>query len=139
VTDFAELGAAIGRLVNEKNKAYGNSFAKCGEFLRLLYPDGVKTEQYTDMLAIVRCWDKLMRIATHKDALGEDPWRDLVGYGLLSVANQVKPPNERERTFTAPYTNLAETVTCGNPTCACHNYTGANTYYCPHHGLVQRG
>ena len=124
MTDFAELGAAIGRVTNEKNKAYGNSFAKCGEFLKLLYPDGVKTGQYLDMLAVVRVYDKLMRIATHKDALGEDPWRDVAGYALLGVASQtVTPDKYMER----------------QALCCCSTSSGGNTYYCPHHGRVQRG
>lgn len=132
MTDFAELGAAIGRLVNEKNRAYGDSFAKCGEFLKLLYPDGVKPEQYRDMLAVVRVWDKLMRIATHKDALGEDPWRDIAGYSLLAVARQVE--TEGKYHLTVRYTPA-------EATCVCPTSTGntANTYYCPRHGLVQRG
>jgi len=82
---FSDIGREIGELVEEKNKAYGSSFDKCGTFLKLLYPDGVEPEQYTDMLCIVRMFDKLIRIATNKDAFGESPYRDLVGYGLLGV------------------------------------------------------
>lgn len=124
MTDYAELGAAIGRLTAEKNKAYGDSFAKCGAFLELLYPDGVKVERYRDMLAIVRVWDKLMRIATHRDAMGEDPWRDVAGYALLGVANQAVTPDK--------YMDR-------QALCCCSTSSGGNTYYCPHHGLVQRG
>lgn len=84
-TSFIELGGAIGELVEVKNVAYGNSFAECGEFLRLLFPDGVLPNQYTDMLAIVRIWDKMKRIATQKDALGENPAVDIGGYALLML------------------------------------------------------
>lgn len=87
---FELLGANIGKLVAEKNAAYGDSFNKCGEFLKLLYPNGVKPEQYADMLALVRVFDKQMRIATAKDALGENPWRDVAGYGILGVAMRKK-------------------------------------------------
>jgi hypothetical protein len=76
----------IGALVEEKNAAYGSSFEKCGEFLRLLYPDGLKPEQYKDALALVRIFDKQMRIATAKDALGENPYKDIAGYGILMSA-----------------------------------------------------
>jgi hypothetical protein len=31
--------------------------------------------------------DKLKRIATDRDALGENPWKDIMGYSLLAVAN----------------------------------------------------
>lgn len=77
------IGESIGKLVDEKNKAYGDSFNKAGDFLKLLYPNGVSPEQYSDMLAIVRIFDKLMRIATDKDALGENPFRDIGGYAIL--------------------------------------------------------
>lgn len=82
---YEELGTEIGRLVQEKNTAYGDAFAKSGEILRILYPDGVRPEQYRDMLAIVRILDKLFRIATAKDAFGESPFRDVAGYGLLGA------------------------------------------------------
>jgi hypothetical protein len=77
------IGEAIGQLVDEKNQAYGDSFNKAGDFLKILYPNGVSPEQYGDMLGIVRVFDKLMRIATNKDALGENPWKDIGGYAIL--------------------------------------------------------
>jgi len=80
---YEEKGAEIGRLVDTKNKAYGSSFEKCPDYLLLLYPNGVKPYQYVDMLALVRDFDKNMRIATNKDALGENPWQDKAGYALL--------------------------------------------------------
>jgi len=86
VSRFERIGREVGKLVAEKNAAYGDSFAKCGDFLRLLYPDGIKPEQYRDALCIVRIFDKLMRIATAKDAFEESPYRDITGYGILGVA-----------------------------------------------------
>lgn len=85
--DFQKIGTEIGALVTEKNAAYGDSFAKCGLFLELLYPEGIKPEQYQDMLALVRMFDKMKRIATDKNAFGESPFRDLAGYAILGVAN----------------------------------------------------
>lgn len=84
------LGASIGELVAEKNAAYGDSFAKCGDFLRLLYPSGIAPAQYDDALALARIFDKQMRIATRKDAFGESPYRDIAGYGILGVAKDQK-------------------------------------------------
>lgn len=84
---FKSLGNEIGILVSEKNKAYGNSFGKAGEFLKLLYPDGIEPDQYTDILLLVRMWDKLMRVATHKDYNAESPYLDIAGYAILGVAN----------------------------------------------------
>ena len=85
---FVEIGNAIGNKVTDKNKAYGNSFETVAGALRLLYPNGIKPEQYGDALTLVRVWDKMMRIATDKDAFGESPWEDITGYGILAVEKQ---------------------------------------------------
>lgn len=82
---YQELANEIGALVDAKNHAYGNSFAQTGEFLKFLYPDGIPVEKYDDMLCIVRIFDKLKRIATKKDAFGESPYKDIVGYALLGT------------------------------------------------------
>ena len=87
---FVEIGASIGRLVDEKQQAYGNSFGNTGKLLRMLYPNGVTPEQYDDLLGMVRLIDKLFRIATSKNAYGEDPWRDIAGYALLMNQNKGK-------------------------------------------------
>lgn len=87
-TKYEELAIKIGQLVDKKNNAYGDSFNKCGDFLKILYPNGVSPDQYTDLLGIVRVFDKLMRIANKKDAFDENPWKDIVGYGLLRSAEE---------------------------------------------------
>ena len=91
---YEQLGTEIGKLVDVKNAAYGDSFHRAGEFLKILYPDGVQPDQYIDVLCIVRIFDKLMRIATDKDALGESPYRDIGGYALLGLANS----NDKKKT-----------------------------------------
>jgi hypothetical protein len=83
--EYERLALEIGKLVDKKQKAYGDSFSKSEDFLRILYPNGIRKHQYKDLLTIVRIFDKLMRIATDKDALGESPYSDLVGYGLLGL------------------------------------------------------
>jgi hypothetical protein len=84
---FKDIGSEIGSLVDEKNVAYGSSFSRSEEILRVLFPNGVKPEQYTDLLAITRVLDKLFRIANKKNAFGESPWRDIAGYAILGIAN----------------------------------------------------
>lgn len=87
---YEEIGRAIGKLVDVKNAAYGNSFSECHKILSVLYPSGIKPDQYTDALAIIRVIDKLFRIATNKDAFGESPWNDIAGYAILGIANHEK-------------------------------------------------
>lgn len=83
---YEVLGQQIGRLVQEKNVAYGSSFAKAPEILRVLFPAGVPPEQYVDVLLIARIVDKLFRVATSKDAFGESPYQDIAGYGILGAS-----------------------------------------------------
>jgi len=83
---YQKLGNEIGKLVQEKQAAYGDSFGKAGNILHQLYPDGIRPDQYDDALCVVRIIDKLFRIATKKDAFGESPYRDIAGYGLLGSA-----------------------------------------------------
>lgn len=90
VSDYERLGAEIGKLVADKNRKYGDSFMRSGAILEQLYPNGIKPEQYADLLAITRVLDKLFRIATNGDPNGENPWLDCAGYSLLAVHRNSK-------------------------------------------------
>ena len=85
--DYENIGNQIGKLVQEKNEAYGDSFGQACKILEVLYPSGIEPSQYRDALAITRVIDKLFRLANKKDAFGESPWRDICGYAILGVAN----------------------------------------------------
>lgn len=95
-TIFQEKAEQIGNLVSEKNAAYGSAFAQAHQILKVLYPNGIKPDQYTDALAIIRVIDKLFRIANNKDAFGESPWQDIAGYAILGVANGVQKDSKPE-------------------------------------------
>lgn len=82
---FSTIARAIGDLVERKNAAYGDSIASAGKALRLLYPNGIAPQQMDDALLIGRIWDKLKRVATDYDALGESPYLDIAGYAILGV------------------------------------------------------
>ena len=85
--DYENLARDIGKLVAEKNKAYGDSFGEASKILEVLYPNGIPISGYRDALALIRVIDKLFRLANKKDAFGESPWRDICGYAILGVAN----------------------------------------------------
>lgn len=87
--DYAALGKAVGELITEKQAAYGDSFHKSGEVLKILYPKGVKPDNYTDLLAITRVLDKLFRLATDPNYGNESPWRDIAGYALLRLSDNI--------------------------------------------------
>lgn len=84
--NYESIGTQIGKLVQEKNEAYGDSFGQACKILEVLYPNGIKPIQYRDA-PITRVIDKLFRLANKKDAFGESPWRDICGYAILGVAN----------------------------------------------------
>lgn len=83
------LGQRIGQLVDRKQKEYGDSWGKAGEILKILYPNGVKPEEYHSMLGIVRVIDKLSRIANGNQG-DENAWGDLAGYGLLGYFDKYR-------------------------------------------------
>jgi len=85
--DYKKIGLDVGKLVQEKNEAYGDSFGQACKILEVLYPEGIKPEQYRDALAITRVIDKLFRLANKKEAFGESPWKDICGYSMLGIAN----------------------------------------------------
>lgn len=93
---YEAAGRALGSLVDVKQAAYGDSFGRAGDVLRILYPTGIRPEQYRDALAVTRVLDKLFRIATDRDALGESPWRDIGGYSLLGAAAAEAAKDEEE-------------------------------------------
>jgi len=83
--DFEKIGDKVGKLVQEKQEAYGDSFGRSGECLRQMFPYGIAVDQYDDVLTIVRILDKLFRIANNPNAFDENPYQDIVGYGMLGM------------------------------------------------------
>jgi hypothetical protein len=81
--EWLELAQKTGELVAEKNAAYGDSVRSTGKIMQLLYPNGITSEQIPTALVVVRILDKLSRIANDPGYGGEDPPKDITGYGLL--------------------------------------------------------
>jgi hypothetical protein len=82
---YSDIGYKVGKLVENKQKAYGDSFGRSGRCLLEMFPDGIKVDQYGDLLTIARILDKLFRIANDPDAFDENPYQDIVGYALLAM------------------------------------------------------
>lgn len=98
VGKYEEIGREIGALVDEKNKAYGNSINCVHRFLEALWPDGIPVEQYKNVGLFVRDFDKMKRIANGiVDAFGENPREDLVGYDILGVGMDRDEKAAKER------------------------------------------
>lgn len=85
---YIDTAIEIGKLVESKQKKYGNSFGKSEEVLKVLYPNGIKPDQYKNLLTIIRILDKMFRMATSATDDEEYPELDICGYGLLAVINK---------------------------------------------------
>jgi dihydrofolate reductase len=94
VPSLKEIANEIGELLEEKNKVYGSAFDEGETFLKLLYPNGIKVDQYGDVLCLARMFDKMKRIATRKDAFNENPYKDLCGYSILGVHKDMLKNNK---------------------------------------------
>lgn len=88
--NYIKIAESLGKLVESKQKAYGDSFSKSKQIIQILYPNGINPDNYQDALTIIRIIDKLFRIANKKDAFGESPYRDIAGYALLGLANDLE-------------------------------------------------
>lgn len=83
--NYIKIAREVGELVGQKQEAYGDSFGRSGAVLREMFPNGIRPEQYGDLLTIARILDKLFRLANHPEAFDESPYRDICGYALLGI------------------------------------------------------
>lgn len=79
---YEHAGAKLGKMLDEKQQRYGDSFHRAHEVLRILYPHGIPVEHYHLMMFMCRSLDKYFRLATGGPDQ-EDPINDLAGYALL--------------------------------------------------------
>ena len=84
---YEQVGQQIGRLLDEKQRNYGDSFHRCPDVLAVLYPHGIPVNQYANVLYFARMLDKMFRLA-HGQPDSEDPLQDIAGYALLRCKNQ---------------------------------------------------
>ena len=85
---YQEIANDLVELLDEKNAAYGNSFLDTPEILKILYPEGVATDDFENLLTITRILDKIYRIANNDTS--EDPWFDIAGYAFLAMRKRAE-------------------------------------------------
>ena len=89
---FSKVGAGVAELLTQKRVCYGDSYGLSTHILSLLYPRGITTLDYGNLLAILRIIEKLFRAAKGSDPDGESPFLDIAGYAMLVLAKE-----ERDR------------------------------------------
>lgn len=84
---FESKSSELARLLTGKAEEYGpiGSFEKSTDVFLCLYPNGVRPDQMSDFLTLVRIVDKLFRIANHTAGDLEDPYSDIAGYCILTL------------------------------------------------------
>jgi len=96
---YEMIGSEIGALVDEKQRAYGDSFGRAHRLLHELLMDyydpdrdvyEVPRSLIPHLRTITRMVNKLFRVVTNPagDRMGESPYRDIAGYALLAVARE---------------------------------------------------
>ena len=91
-TTFQEVTTNLAKLLVIKEKNYGQSFNRAGDILRIMAPDGIKPDQYDDVLTVVRIIDKLFRVM--KGAPDEEsPYHDIAGYSILKIVKDHNKSN----------------------------------------------
>ena len=90
---FEKIAIDLSTILSMKNEAYGNAFDKTTQILTLLYPTGIKVEQFKDVHVLIRMLDKLSRIARDNDPMGESPYMDIAGYSILALARDENNEN----------------------------------------------
>lgn len=86
--ELYEIIDEIKETLEFKNREYGDTPLKTQKILEVLYPSGIPTSAYQDVLLLVRILDKLCRIANGCGSIGKhDAYLDIAGYGVLGVMN----------------------------------------------------
>lgn len=80
--DFSAMGLHIGQIVEEKDKAYGDSVRRSAKIMEILYPHGIHRGDYIFALLNLRIIDKLCRSSSDPWAFGENPYEDIGGYAI---------------------------------------------------------
>ncbi|HNC56972.1 MAG TPA: hypothetical protein PLP33_16140 [Leptospiraceae bacterium] len=99
---FREIALKQAELLEKKNRAYGGSFNKTSEHLKLLFPDGIVDDQYQHVMFIIRVLDKLSRIANSSLLPPEegclDAYFDINGYSFLAIKKMLDEKTLEEET-----------------------------------------
>jgi len=84
-SDFHALASELADMLTDKNRKYGDSYARMAHVLPIFYPDGVPGEHLLDAVFILRIVDKLMRISSAQKDDDEDAVADIAGYAILRM------------------------------------------------------
>lgn len=82
--EILKVTQALGKLLIEKNTAYGDATRRIVTTLQAYFPNGIPHDQISDAYYMIQILNKLSRVAENNDPAGEDPWLDSSGYSVLA-------------------------------------------------------
>lgn len=110
---YRDAGAEFGAFLAEKRIEYGGAIDAVAAIMRILYPGGLKPEEFDVALVQVRMIDKHVRLAAGRreaafrrkcpkclsplDEAREDALADLAGYPLRILFGEREGREEREK------------------------------------------
>ena len=84
-SSFEGIAFELSSMLEDKNRQYGDSYARMQHVLPVFFPNGVPADRLLDAIFILRIVDKLMRIASNQPDDMEDPVKDIAGYAILRM------------------------------------------------------
>jgi len=77
---FEKLGQEAGAMVERRHAKHGDTYARAGSAMRLLFPKGIPSEQMNNALFLSRIWDQMVKAS--QDEGTESPYNEIL---LLSL------------------------------------------------------
>lgn len=110
---FEKTAAEIAQTLEKKQEAYGDSFGKTSDIMRILLKENYIESQdaflipsalLSELLTIVRILDKISRIATSPtgDKMDESPYADIAGYAILSLSRSREQTSSKNEETALP-------------------------------------
>lgn len=103
---YSQIGTEIGELVEQKQKAYGDSITKAFDLVKVFIRDYRNEDgTYTipesllkHLLLQVRIIDKQNRIFSNpdQDLMGESPYSDIAGYSIIGTKESNKTNKKQD-------------------------------------------
>ena len=86
---YEEIGGFVGLMTDRKNAALHNVLNRSGEMIRILYPHGIRTDQYGDFLILNRIIDNMCQIPSGGPALAQEAWLEIACFALMKCRDAV--------------------------------------------------
>jgi hypothetical protein len=82
---FKEKALEVAEMLERKSEEYDAPYDSDNEFLKIMYPDGVPPNQYSNMVLCLRLYDTLKKLTK----TGDTKYIEYIaGYGILAMCEE---------------------------------------------------